>query len=171
MESSKSAVLVEAAKVQKMAIAEEAKEKLLLRATGDLSFFNTSPMDLSTLGESGMKVNLERYIQCFSKDAREIFDHIKFTEFMGLLNDATIRDKVGENRKVMKQIENNSAEQALLGSLSKAIGDATLDSSEAHQNQMMQLLADPSKAANFARIVFDLLVQGQGGNPLNQLRP
>ena len=49
LESSKSAVLVEAAKVEKMAIAEEAKEKLLLRATGGLSFFNTSPMDLSTL--------------------------------------------------------------------------------------------------------------------------
>jgi hypothetical protein len=32
------------------------------------------------------------------------------------------------------------------------------------ENQMMQLLADPSKAANFARIVFDLLVQGQAGN-------
>jgi type I restriction enzyme R subunit len=30
---------------------------------------------------------------------------------------------------------------------------------------MMQLLADPSKAANFARIVFDLLVQGQARNP------
>jgi hypothetical protein len=38
-----------------------------------------------------------------------------------------------------------------------------LCSSEAHQNQMMQLLANPSKAANFARIVFDLLVQGQAG--------
>jgi type I restriction-modification system DNA methylase subunit len=49
LESSKSAVLAEAAKVEKMAIAEEAKEKLLLRATGGLSFFNTSPMDLSTL--------------------------------------------------------------------------------------------------------------------------
>ncbi len=76
----------------------------------------------------------------------------------------TIRDKVGENIKVMKQIENNSAEQALLGDFSKAIDDAILDSSDAHQNQMMQLLADPSKAANFARIVFDLLVQGQAGN-------
>jgi hypothetical protein len=77
----------------------------------------------------------------------------------------TIRDKVGENTKVMKQIENNSAEQALLGDFSKAIDHAILDSSEAHQNQMMQLLADPSKAANFARIVFDLLVQGQARNP------
>jgi hypothetical protein len=31
---------------------------------------------------------------------------------------------------------------------------------------MMQLLADPSKAVNFARIVFDLLVQGAGWEPL-----
>ena len=77
----------------------------------------------------------------------------------------TIRDKVGENAKVMKQIENNSPEQALLGDFSKAIDDAIMDSSEAHQNQMMQLLADPSKAANFARIVFDLLVQGQQIQP------
>lgn len=34
LESSKSAVLLEAPKVEKMKIAEEAKEKLLLRATG-----------------------------------------------------------------------------------------------------------------------------------------
>jgi len=60
---------------------------------------------------------------------------------------------------------NKSAEQALLGNFSKAIGDAILDSSEAHQNQMMLLLADTDKAANFARIVFDLLVQGQARNP------
>ena len=28
---------------------------MLLRATGGLSFFNTSPMNLSTLGEAGIK--------------------------------------------------------------------------------------------------------------------
>lgn len=101
LESSKSAVLVEAAKVEKMAIAEEAKDKLLLRATGGLSFFNTSPMDLSTLGESGIKANLERYIQCFSKDAREIFDHFKFAEFIGLLNDANLLYKVVQKVRTM----------------------------------------------------------------------
>ena len=101
LESSKPAVLTEVAKVEKMAIAEEAKEKLLLRATGDLSFFNTSPMDLSTLGESGIKANLERYIQCFSKDAREIFDHFKFTEFTGLLNDANLLYKVVQKVRTM----------------------------------------------------------------------
>lgn len=65
---------------------------------------------------------------------------------------------------MMKQIENNSPEQVMLGDFSKAIDDAIMDSSEAYQNQMMQLLADPGKAANFVRIVFDLLVQGQVKN-------
>ena len=98
---SKPIVLAEAAKVEKMAIAEEAREKLILRATGGLSFFNTSPMDLSTLGESGIKANLERYIQCFSKDAREIFDHFKFAEFIGLLNDANLLYKVVQKVRTM----------------------------------------------------------------------
>lgn len=76
----------------------------------------------------------------------------------------TIRDKVSENDIVMQQIENNSAEQALLGDFSKAIDDAILDSNSAHQNQMIQLLSDPKKAASFARVVFDLLVSGKS-NP------
>lgn len=101
LEGSKPAVLLEAAKVEKMAIAEEAREKLILRATGGLSFFNTSPMDLGTLGESGIKANLERYIQCFSKDAREIFDHFKFSEFIGLLNDANLLYKVVQKVRTM----------------------------------------------------------------------
>ncbi len=69
----------------------------------------------------------------------------------------TIRDKISENELVMHQIANNSTEQALLGGFSKAIDDAVLDSSDAHQNQMMQLLSDPSKAESFARVVLDLL--------------
>lgn len=101
LEGSKPSVLAEAARVEKMAIAEEAREKLILRATGGLSFFNTSPMDLSTLGESGIKANLERYIQCFSKDAREIFDHFKFAEFIGLLNDANLLYKVVQKVRTM----------------------------------------------------------------------
>ena len=34
---------------------------------------------------------------------------------------------------------------------------AVMDSGKAHQNQMMQLLSEPSKAAGFAWVVFDLL--------------
>ncbi len=43
-------------------------------------------MDLSKLGESGIKANLESYTQGFSKDARVIFEYFKFDEFIGQLN-------------------------------------------------------------------------------------
>jgi type I restriction enzyme M protein len=99
LESSKKAVLKQVTVVEKMNLPEEAQEKLLLRATGGLSFFNTSPMDLATLGEAGIKANLERYIQCFSRDAREIFDHFKFAEFIGLLNDANLLYKIVQKVK------------------------------------------------------------------------
>lgn len=94
LEVSKAAVLAEHARVQQLNISEEAQEKLLLRASGGLSFFNTSKMDLSKLGESGIKTNLESYLQGFSKDAREIFEHFKFAEFLGQLNDANLLYKV-----------------------------------------------------------------------------
>ena len=57
----------------------------------------------------------------------------------------------------MMQIANNTPEQAMLGDFPKAVDDAVMDSNEAHHNQMMQLLSDPSKAVGFARVVFDLL--------------
>ncbi len=69
----------------------------------------------------------------------------------------TIRDKVRENELVMTQIANNTPEQAMLGDFSRAVDDAVLDSHDAHQNQMTQLLSDPAKAKGFARLVFDLL--------------
>ncbi|WP_238937563.1 hypothetical protein [Pseudoalteromonas sp. S16_S37] len=62
-----------------------------------------------------------------------------------------------ENETVMSQIANNTREQAMLGDFPKAIDDAILDSNEAHQEQMMQLLSDPSKTAQFAKVVFDML--------------
>jgi len=76
----------------------------------------------------------------------------------------TIRDKVGENASVMTQLENNSPEQAMLGDFSKAIDDAILDSNEAQQNQMLQLLGDPKKLAAFSKVVFDLLMAGKGAS-------
>jgi len=99
LEKSKEKVLAEYKKVQKMKLPEEAEEKLLIRATGArvadrLSFYNTSKMDLSKLGESGIKDNLESYIQGFSKDAREIFEHFKFAEFIAQLNDANLLYKI-----------------------------------------------------------------------------
>ena len=70
----------------------------------------------------------------------------------------TIRDKVQEDTQVMSQIKHNSSAQAMLGDFPKALDNAIMNSSAAQQNQMMmQLLSDPSKTADFAHIVFDLL--------------
>ncbi|MFT6202164.1 MAG: type I restriction enzyme M protein, partial [Candidatus Endobugula sp.] len=94
LEETKDKVLAEHDRIHIMGLPEEAQEKLLLRATGGLSFFNTSKMDLSKLGESGIKANLQSYIQGFSKDAREIFEYFNFAEFIGQLNDANLLYKV-----------------------------------------------------------------------------
>ena len=105
LEESKDAVLAEYERIQAMNLPEEAQEKFLLRATqtpenpAGLSFFNPSKMDLSKLGATGIKDNLESYIQGFSRDAREIFEHFKFAEFIGQLNDVDLLYKIVQKVK------------------------------------------------------------------------
>ncbi len=111
LEPSKESVITEIPKVDALSktmvsagkdpIDENQREKMLLRATYDekdrsknLSFFNTSPMNLGKMGQSDIKANLRHYVQSFSKDAREIFEHFKFDEFVGLLEDANLLYKV-----------------------------------------------------------------------------
>ena len=97
---SKAAVVTEHQRIQPLNLPEEAQEKFLLRATKTdnnkegLAFFNTSPMDLGKMGQTDIKANLKTYVQSFSKDAREIFEHFKFDEFVGLLDDANLLYKV-----------------------------------------------------------------------------
>ena len=57
----------------------------------------------------------------------------------------------------MDQIHNNTPDQAMLGDFPQALDDAVMDSSEAHQNQMMQILSNPEVAKGFAQVVFDLI--------------
>ncbi|MEM5495949.1 class I SAM-dependent DNA methyltransferase [Paraglaciecola mesophila] len=94
LESTKEKVLTELDRIKALNLPGEVQEVLLLRATGGLSFFNTSKMDLSKLGEPDIKANLQSYIQCFSKDVREIFEYFNFAEFIGQLNDAKLLYKV-----------------------------------------------------------------------------
>ena len=94
LEASKADVLAANEKVKLMPLPEEAKEKMLLKVTNGLSFFNTSELDLGSLGQKDIRSNLNTYIQNFSKDAREIFEHFKFDEFIGLLDDANLLYKV-----------------------------------------------------------------------------
>ncbi|WP_221076056.1 type I restriction-modification system subunit M [Agarivorans aestuarii] len=105
LEESKDAVVIQAEKVKAMNLPEEAQEKMLLRATNGLSFFNTSPMNLGKMGQSDIKANLENYLQCFSADAREIFEHFNFNEFIGLLDDANLLFKVVQTFTNKKKID------------------------------------------------------------------
>ena len=99
----------------------------------------------------------EEFLSQIISRLNELFVTDELTE-SDLVNYATtIRDKVSENRKVMEQIANNSPEQAILGDFSKAVDEAVMSSSEAHQNLMVQLLSDEDKSKYFTRIVFDLL--------------
>jgi len=112
------------------------------------------------LGSAKAKDKKEEFLSQIVARLNELFITDALTD-ADMVNYAyTIRDKVGENELVMQQIANNSAEQALLGGFGKAIDDAVLDSSDAHQNQMLQLLSDPEKAKTFSRVVYDLLVGG-----------
>jgi len=91
LEATKTKVLKEAEK--RAGLAAHAREKFLLKAAGQ-QFYNTSPMDLSKLGSSDIKSNLLKYVESFSKDAREIFAHFRFDEFVTQLNDANLLFKV-----------------------------------------------------------------------------
>ncbi len=61
------------------------REKLLLRAS-EQPFFNTSPLSLVSLSDTQTAEDLMSYIQSFSKDAREIFDHFHFEDFVEQLS-------------------------------------------------------------------------------------
>ncbi len=82
------------AKVLKSAEANQDKtdavrEKLLLRAA-DKDFFNASPLSLGQLSDTQTSDDLMSYVQAFSADAREIFEHFHFEDFVQQLNDADL---------------------------------------------------------------------------------
>ena len=73
----------------------EAQDKLLTHAA-QLSFYNTSKMDLNKLGETSVASNLESYIQSFSPNARAIFEHFDFFNTIDKLAEADLLYKVAK---------------------------------------------------------------------------
>ena len=111
----------------------------------------------SDMGSAKAKDKKEEFLSQILSRLNELFitDNLSDGD---LINYAyTVRDKLAENDTVMKQIENNTAEQALLGDFPHAIDDAVMDSNEAHQEMMMQYLSNPEVQRGFARVVFDML--------------
>ena len=112
------------------------------------------------VGGAKPKDKKEEFLSQIVQMLNEVFVTDELTD-KDLVNYAyTIRDKMRENTRVMNQMENNTAEQAMLGDFSKALDDAILDSGDAHQNQMMQLLSNPERNKGFAKLMFELLKAG-----------
>lgn len=68
---------------------DQVREMLLLRASGQ-QFFNASSLNLSTLSDTQTAADLMSYVQAFSKDAREIFEHFHFEDFVQQLETANL---------------------------------------------------------------------------------
>ncbi|OCT21408.1 type I restriction-modification system subunit M [Pseudomonas putida] len=65
------------------------RERMLLRAAGQ-QFFNASKLTLDTLSDTQTAEDLMSYVQSFSKDAREIFEHFHFEDFVQQLSSANL---------------------------------------------------------------------------------
>ncbi|MEJ6654425.1 MAG: class I SAM-dependent DNA methyltransferase, partial [Pseudomonas sp.] len=65
------------------------RERLLLRASGQ-QFFNASPLSMATLSDTQTSEDLMSYVQSFSKDGREIFEHFEFENFVQQLANADL---------------------------------------------------------------------------------
>ena len=127
----------------------------------DAANYGLEPGD--ALGTAKAKDPKEEFLSQIIVRLNELFitDELTDADMVNYAN--TVKDKVMENKLVMQQISENSAEQAMLGDFNKAMDDAIMDSSGAHQNQMMQLLSDPAKAAGFAKLVFEMIAGAQVG--------
>ena len=111
----------------------------------------------SDVGSAKAKDKKEEFLSQIVARLNELFITDELSDG-DLINYAyTVRDKLVENDTVMSQIENNTADQALLGDFPQAIDDAVMDSNEAQQKMMMQYLSNPELARGFARVVFDML--------------
>ena len=56
----------------------------------------------------------------------------------------------------------NALSAGLRAALASALDEAVMDSSEAHQNQMMQYLNSQELQAGFQRLVLDMLMSSMG---------
>jgi len=112
-------------------------------------------------GTAKAKDPKEEFLSQIITRLNEVFlmDELTDDDVVNYLN--TVVGKVKENVNVMSQIRSNSREQAMLGDFPKAVDDAIIDSNEAQQNQMMQLLSDPDKSRAFSRLIYEAIKFGR----------
>lgn len=109
------------------------------------------------VGTAKPKDKREEFLSQILSRMNELFITDHLTDNDMLSSAMAVFNKITENETVMKQIKNNSPEQAILGGFFNAVDDAVMDSDEARQEFMMQYLSDPSRAKGFARLMFDMV--------------
>ncbi len=109
------------------------------------------------VGTAKPKDKKEEFLSQILSRMNELFITDHLTDNDMLSSAMVVFNKITENETVMKQIKNNSPEQAILGGFFKAVDDAVMDSDEARQEFMVQYLSDPSRAKGFARLMFDMV--------------
>jgi len=110
------------------------------------------------MGTAKAKDKKEDFLSVILGRVNELFITDKLTDQDMINYVHTVADKMSENMRMMKQIQNNTREQAMLGEFDSALDDAVLDSNAAHMEQMTQLMSDPAKMRQFAHIIYDVLV-------------
>lgn len=108
------------------------------------------------VGTAKPKDKKEEFLSHILSQMNELFITDHLTDKDMLSSAMTVFNKITENETVMKQIRNNSPEQAILGGFFKAVDDAVMDSDEARQEFMLQYLSNPQCAKGFARLMFDM---------------
>ena len=98
------------------------------------------------VGTAKVKDPKEEFLSQIISKLNEFFITVLLTDQDMVNYLYTIKDKMKENTLVMKQIDNNTPEQAMRGDSPKALMDAIMDIGEAHENQMIQLLSNPDVA-------------------------
>ena len=130
-----------------------------IKLNDDAADYALEPGD--SVGSAKPKDKKAEFLSQIIDRLNEIFVTDELTE-KDLVNYAyTISGKMSENMVVMSQVDNNSPEQAMLGDFQRAVDDAIMDSGEAHQNQMLQLMSNPDRARDFSKLIFELLKAGR----------
>ncbi len=111
------------------------------------------------IGSAKPKDKQEAFLSEIISLLNEVFVTEGFTQDDVLNYAHTIKDKVKENPTVMQQIQNNTPEQAMLGDFPRAVDNAVIDSNDVHQQLMLQLLSDPTRALKFTKAIFALIKQ------------
>lgn len=86
LEPTREAVLQQHAKLKGSKIDPD----LVLPGYAGARFYNTSPFTLATLGATSTRANLEDYVDRFSSNARQIFDHFDFEGWLVKLDEANL---------------------------------------------------------------------------------